>query len=137
MNDKWKKAFALETAHTSLVRPLTKADAGKLQKFLRDHPDVVAEFNEFQQPVDLILNLGFSLPRKSDFRAFKKELEEAFAEPLSEGMTGDAILKLISQSRFANAFNDIPRSATLQFACKNLEVQRKHFIYRELHIQNF
>lgn len=137
VGDKWKQALAMETASASAVRPLSKADTAKLQKLLKQDSNLAAAFESFTQPLDLVLNLSFSLPKKSDFRAFKTEFEMAFAGPLQQGLTGDEILQVIMQSNYAGNFNDIPRSATLQFACNDLEVRQEHFIYRQLQVHNF
>lgn len=137
VSDKWKPALAMEAAAASLVRPLTKADGTKLQRFLNENEPLIIEFEAFSQPVNLTLNLSFALPKKADFRPFQKYFEDAFALPLPAGLTSDAILERIISSQYASNFNDIPRSATLQFACKDLEVKRKHFIYRTLQVHNF
>jgi hypothetical protein len=137
VNEKWKPAFAVENAEVSFVKPLTKADAGKLKRFLGDNADLVERFEAFTQPLDLILNLSFSLAKRSDFRRFKAEFEEAFAEPLRGGMMSDGILKVIAQSSYAACFCKMPQSATLQFVCQDHEVKRRHFIYRQLNVQNF
>ena len=44
VNNKWKKAFAMETAHAAFVKPLNKADTKKLESFLSQNADVVVEF---------------------------------------------------------------------------------------------
>ena len=137
VNEKWKPAFAAESAEASFVKPLTKADAGKLERFVDDNADVVAQFESSTQPVDLVLNLGFSLAKRSDFRQFKAEFEEALAEPLRGGMTGDAVLEVIAQSSYADRLGEIPRSAALQFICQDHEVKRRQFIYRQLNIHKF
>jgi hypothetical protein len=137
VNEKWKLAFAVEGAAASFVKPLNKADASKLTKFLKDNPGLVTQFNSFKRPLDLILNLRFSLAKRSDFRRFKVEFEEAFTEPLRGGMTSDDVLKVIAQSSYAARLGEIPTCATLQFVCHDHEVKRRHFIYRQLNIQNF
>ena len=137
VSDKWKPALAMEAAAVSFMRPLNKADASRLTKLLKEDEVLAAAFESFTQPLELILNLGFALPKKSDFRGFKEEFEAAFAGPLQDGLTSDAIIEVIANSKYASHFNDIPRSATLQFACKDLEVKRKHFIYRALQVHNF
>ena len=137
VDDKWKKAFAVETAQGSLLRPLAKADAAKLARFQVENPRIIAEFEAYEKPVDQILNLPFSLAKKSDFRLFKQTMKQTFAEPLQRGVTSDAILKLVAESPYASGYWQNPRSATLQFVCHNLEIARRHFIYREINIQNF
>jgi hypothetical protein len=137
LNDKWKPSFETTATHESLVKPLNKADSRKLQKFLDGNDVVVAEFYSFARPVDALLNLGFALPRRADFRKFKREFEAIFSGPLAEGVTSDAILKAIAQSDFASHLGDTPRDATLQFICKDHEVKRRNLIYRELKVQNF
>ena len=137
VNEKWKPAFAADSAEASFVKPLTKADAGKLERFVDDNPDIVTQFKSFTQPIDLILNLGFSLARRSDFRQFKAEFEEAFAEALRGGTTSDAILEVIARSSYATCLGEMPQSATLQFTCQDREVKRRHFIYRQLNVHNF
>jgi hypothetical protein len=137
VNEKWKPAFAAESAEASFVKPLTKADAGKLERFLKDNAGVVTQFESFRQPLDWILNLGFSLAKRSDFRRFKAEFQEAFAEPLRGGMSSDAVLKVIAQSSYADRLGEMPQSATLQFVCQDHEVKRRHVIFRQLNIHNF
>jgi hypothetical protein len=137
VGDQWKKALAVEVAGAPTLRPLSKTDTAKLDKLLRNNVDLAAEFENFSQPLDLVLNLSFALPKKSDFPGFKTEFEKAFAQPLENGLTSDAILKVIANSKYAAHFNDIPRNATLQFACQDLEVKRKQFVYRSLQVHNF
>ena len=137
VNDKWKPSFEATAAHESLVKLLNKADSRKLQKFLAENQAVVADFESYARPVNALLNLGFALPRRSDFKRFQREYEAAFSGPLAEGMTGDAILKVIAQSDFASHLGDSPRDATLQFICKDHEVRRRNLIYRELQVHNF
>jgi hypothetical protein len=137
VNDKWKPAFAMECAEVSFVKPLNKADTVKLQRYLAHNADVAAHFESFVQPLDSVLNLSFSLPKKSDFRRFKAEFEAAFASNLPDGVTHDDIMKVIAQSSFAAGFAEIPCSATLQFICQDHEVKRRHMIYRQLHVHSF
>ena len=137
VNDKWKPSFEATATHEPLIKPLNKADSRKLQKFLDENDAVVADFDAFAHPVDAILNLGFALPRRSDFKRFKREFEAVFSGPLAEGMTSDAILKVIAQSDFASYLGDRPRDATLQLICKDHEVRRRNLIYRELNVHNF
>lgn len=137
VNDGWKLAFEVEAAHVSLLKPLAKADRLKLERFLADNPESVRKFDAFDKPIHAILNLGFSLPRRSDFARFKSEFAQTFQQPLQAGISSDAILKAIAQSPFATNYGENPRSATLQFVCKNHEVKRKELVYRELNIQNF
>ena len=69
------------------MKPLNKADSRKLQKFLGENDVVAADFESFARPVDAILNLGFALPRRSDFKRFKREFEAVFSVPSAEGLT--------------------------------------------------
>ncbi len=137
VNDKWKPAFKMTSAPESLVKPLNKADSQKLQRFLGENDVVVVDFESFSRPVDAILNLGFALPRRSDFKKFKREFEAIFSVLLAEGLTSDAILKVIAQSDFASHFGERPRDATLQFICKDHEIRRRNLVYRELEVHNF
>jgi hypothetical protein len=137
VGDKWKKAFAPEVVGASAVRQLSKADSARLNKLLQSDDQLSQDFEKYSQPLDLILNLSFALPKKSDFGGFKKEFEKAFARPLEKGLTSDGIVEVIASSKYASHFNEIPRNATLQFASKDLEVKRKHFIYRTLQVHNF
>jgi hypothetical protein len=137
VNDKWKPSFEATVAHESRVKPLNKADSRKLQKFLDENDAVVADFDAFARPVDAILNLGFALPRRSDFKRFKREFEAVFSSPLAEGVTSDGILKVIAESDFASCFGDTPCDATLQFICKDHEIRRRNLVYRELQVHNF
>jgi hypothetical protein len=137
LNDKWKPSFETTAAHESLVKPLNKSDSRRLQKYLAEDDAILTAFESFTRPVDAILNLGFALPRRSDYTKFKHEFESAFSEPLAQGITSDAILKVIAQSIFASCFGETPRDATLQFVSKGHEVRRRNLIYRELKVHNF
>ena len=137
VNDKWKSAFEKTAAHESAVKRLTKADSRKLERFLTENGHVLEDFDSFQRPVDAILNLGFTLPRRSDFSKFKREFAAAFSQSLVNGMTNEAILKLISETNYAEGLGGIPQSATLQFISKDHEVKRRHLIYRELNVHSF
>lgn len=137
VSDKWKPAFETTAAHESFVQPLNRVDSRKLQKLLDGNEAILADFESFACPVDAILNLGFALPRRPDFKDFKRDFEAAFSEPLTKGMGSDAILKIIAKSNFASYLGDIPRDATLQFICKDYEVRRRNLIYRELRVHHF
>jgi len=137
LNDKWKPAFEMTAAHESLVKSLTKVDSRKLQTYLADNGAILADFESFSHPVDAVLNLGFALPRRSDFPKFKREFTSVFSDPLAQGVTSDEILKVIAESVFAPYFGDIPRNATLQFVSKDHEIRRRNLIYRVLNVHNF
>jgi hypothetical protein len=137
VDDKWKKAFAVEAAQGAFVRPLAKADASKLSRSQEENPKIFAEFAIYKEPVDQILNLPFSLAKNSDFRLFKQTMEQLFAEPLQQGISNDGILQLIAASPYASGYCQNPRCATLQFVCRDLEIARRHLIYRGMCVQNF
>lgn len=137
LNDKWKPAFETTAADESLVKPLTKANSRRLQKYLTENDTILADFESFVRPVDAILNLGFALPRRSDYTKLKREFESAFSAPLAKGITSDAILKVIAESSFASCFGELPRDATLQFVSKDHEVRRRNLIYRVLKVHQF
>lgn len=134
LNEKWKPAFETTAAHESMVKPLNKADFKKLRKCLADNDTILAEFDSTTSTVDAILNLGFALPRRSDYAIFKREFEAAFSDPLAKGVTSDSILKVIAASNFASCFGERPRDATLQFVSKDHEVRRRSLIYRQLKV---
>ena len=57
VNNKWKKAFAVETAHAAFIKPLNKADTKKFETYLSQNADVVVEFEAYDHPLDSILAL--------------------------------------------------------------------------------
>ena len=137
VNDKWKPALAMESIHATLLRPLNKADARKLDKLLQDNAKLSADFQAFAKPIQPLLNLSFSLKNKSDYRPFKEYFTGAFVEALARGLSSDAILKLIAKSPYAAGLGQIPRQATLQFVCEDYEVKRRHLIFRQLNVHHF
>ena len=137
LTEKWKPAVETTAAHETMVKPLTKADFKKLQKCLADNDTILTEFDSATRPVDAILNLGFALPRRSDYALFKREFEAAFSDPLANGATSDSILKVIAKSNFASYLGERPRDATLQFVSKDYEVRRRNLIYRQLKFHKF
>lgn len=137
VDGKWKPAFALEAVSESLLKPLTKTDQTKLARFFAENDELQQQHTTFTAPLSSLLNLPFALPRRTDFTPFKREFTKRFAEPLSAGLTNDAILQLIQQSSFAPHYNTLPRSTTLQFACDDFEIKRKELVYRQLQIHNF
>lgn len=137
VNDKWKPALAMESVHAAYLRSLNKADARKLDKLLQDNAKLNADFQAFSQPIHLLLNLSFSLTKRSDYRPFKQYFTDAFAEELARGLSSDAILKLIAEGPYAAGLGQLPRQATLQFVCEDYEVKRRHLIFRQLNVHHF
>ena len=137
VNNKWKRAFAMESVDASLVKPLNKAEQKRLATYIKNHESELAEFTAFEEPVPSVLNLGFSLPRTSAFKAFARDCERLFRDPLAKGMTSDAILRVIAKSEFASWIGGRPTEATLQFVNIDHELRRKDFIYREMNVLDF
>jgi hypothetical protein len=136
VNDKWKTAFEIETAHGSLVRPLNKADTKKLDAYQLNNPDAMSGFDAFERPLMELLNIGFALGRKSEIPKLQKEVAAAIGD-ISIGVTSDAILQAIASSSFADCCGESPQSATLQFVNKNYEIRRRELIYREMNVLKF
>ena len=137
VDNQWKKRFAIEALEESLIKPISQADVRKLELFCEANPDLVAQFDAFNKTLDLILNLSFSLAKKSDFREFKEHFEQAFADVLEPGVSNDTILKIIGEGPYAAAYCQTPRTATLQFVCRDFEIKRRHFVYRQLNVCDF
>lgn len=136
VNDKWKRAFAMESAHGSFIRELSAIDSAELSAFLAANPEMLREFEAFSEPLYLMLNLGFSLERRTDIRRLKEEVGAAIRN-LSSGVTSDAIVRAIAQTSFASSFGESPQTATLQFVNLNSEIRRRELIYREMDALDF
>ena len=132
VNNKWKKAFAVETAHADFVKPLNKADTKKLETFALQNADVLVEFEAYDHPLDSILNIGFALKRKSDLTKLKIAVAQELREGLEKGITCDQILRAIAKTPYAEFCGESPQSATLQFVNCGHEVRRRELIYRKI-----
>jgi hypothetical protein len=132
VNNKWKKAFAMETAHAAFVKSLNKADTKKLETFLSQNADVVAEFEAYDHPLDSILNIGFALKRKSDLAKLRRAVAQELGEELEKGITCDQILQAIAKTPYAEFCGEAPQSATLQFVNCGHEIRRRELIYRKM-----
>lgn len=137
VDEKWNPRFESAVVDETWLKPLNKTDTQKLEKLLAADRELLGQFQNFDQPVDSILNLGFSLPRRSGFAKFKKELTQLLKRSLESGMTNDAVLNVISESSFADFLGETPSDATLQLVCKGFEIKRRNLIYREVNFHNF
>ncbi|HEX5104621.1 MAG TPA: hypothetical protein VFV87_12460 [Pirellulaceae bacterium] len=131
VNDKWKRAFEIEAVHHSLLRPLNKADAKELATITKNS-DLLQAFAEFDRPLSSLLNIAFSLKRKTDIKKLQREISAALADELDAGVTSDRILEAIAASSFASACGAMPQSATIQCVNHDFEIRRRELIYREL-----
>lgn len=132
VNNKWKKAFAVETAHADFVKPLNKADTKKLETFASENADVLVEFESYDHPLDSILNIGFALKRKSELTKLQNAVAQELGEELEKGITSDQILRAIAKTPYAEFCGEAPQSATLQFVNCGHEIRRRELIYRKM-----
>ena len=137
VDSRWKRSFEIEAVHHSLLRRLNKADSKKLQTFCSKNAELLELFEDFDRPLLNILNIGFSLDRKSDNKKLKKEILDSISEKLAKGITSEQILKAIASSSFSDACGEIPSSATLQFVNQNIEIRRRQLIFREMKLLDF
>ncbi|GAB5405096.1 MAG: hypothetical protein Aurels2KO_33270 [Aureliella sp.] len=137
VNNKWKRAFDMEAAHAAFIKPLNKADAKKLEKFIKQNDGILDEFASFERPLQCVLNIGFALKRKSDLKKLRDEVAAALGGNLAKGVAAPAIAKAISSTSYATLCNEFPQSGTLQFVNFNYEVRRRELIYREMNALNF
>ena len=132
VNNKWKKAFAVETAHADFVKPLNKADTKKLESFVSQNADILAEFETYDHPLDSILNIGFALKRKTDLTKLRNAVAQELGEELENGVTCDEILGAIAKTPYAEYCGEAPQSATLQFVNFSYEIRTRELIYRKM-----
>lgn len=137
VNNKWQKAFAVETAHADFVKPLNKADTKKLESFVLQNADILAEFKFYDHPLDSILNIGFALRRKTDLTKLRKAVAQELVEELETGVTCDQILGAIAKTSYAEFCGEAPQSATLQFVNFGHEIRRRELIYRKMAVLDF
>ena len=137
VDNKWKPSFETASAHSSLIKKLTKANHKKLEALMAKNPEWIDDFEAYDSPISNLLNVGFALERKSDLKKLKAEINSAIADNLKSGMTSDAILKAIAASSFSDHCGEVPQSATLQFENTNFEIRRKNLIYRKMNVLNF
>ena len=110
VNNKWKQAFAVETAHADFVKPLNKADTKKLESFVSQNADILVEFEAYDHPVDSILNIGFALKRKADRTKLQNAVAQELGEELETGITCDQILGAIAKTPYAEFCGEAPQS---------------------------
>jgi hypothetical protein len=132
VNNKWTKAFAVETAHADFVKQLNKADTKKLESFISQNADILADFETYDQPLDSILNIGFALKRKTDLTKLRNAVAQELGEELENGVTCDKILGAIAKTPYAEFCGEAPQSATLQFVNFGHEIRRRELIYRKM-----
>jgi hypothetical protein len=132
VNNKWKKAFAVEAAHADFVKPLTKVDTKKLESFVSQNADILEEFETYDHPLDSILNIGFALKRKSDLTKLRNAVAQELGEELENGVTCDKILAAIAKTTYAEFCGEAPQSGTLQFVNFGHEIRRRELIYRKM-----
>jgi hypothetical protein len=56
VSDSFKPSWSQETVDPSVVRPLSKKDAARLETFIANHPDLLARFNEYSPSFVAIYN---------------------------------------------------------------------------------
>jgi len=132
VNNKWTKAFAVETAHADFVKPLNKADTKKLESFISQNADILSDFETYDQPLDSILNIGFALKRKTDLTKLRNAVAQELEEEIENGVTCDRILGAIAKTSYAEFCGETPQSATLQFVNFGHEIRRRELIYRKM-----
>jgi hypothetical protein len=132
VNNKWKKALAVETAHSDFIKPLNKADTKKLEFFISHNADILAEFEAYDHSQDSILNIGFALKRKTDLTKLRIAVAQELGEELKNGVTCDKILGAIAKTPYAEFCGEAPQSATLQFVNIGHEIRRRELIYRKM-----
>ena len=132
VNNKWKQAFAVETAHADFVKPLNKADTKKLESFVSQNADILVEFEAYDHPVDSILNIGFALKRKADRTKLQNAVAQELGEELETGITCDQILGAIAKTPYAEFCGEAPQSTTLQFINFGHEIRGRELIYRKM-----
>lgn len=114
------------------MKPLNKADTRKLETFLSQNADVLVEFEDYDQPVNSILNIGFALKRKSDLTKLQHAVAQELGEELEKGITCDQILRAVAKTPYGEFCGETPQSATLQFVNFGHEIRRRELIYRKM-----
>ncbi len=124
----------MEICDSSLVKLISEKEKTKILKLLNDDIKLKNDFEKYDKPIDLILNLGFSINKEINFEQI---IDKLFTKRIESGLTSDTIIELIESSPLKESFGKYPQDKTLQFVCLDHELNDMEFIYREYKILNF
>jgi hypothetical protein len=137
VDDRWKRAFAVESCSISLVHPLTPELAARLSAFLASNPGILPDFEAFQpQLPGLVISFGFYLPHVPHLDDRRALVTSAF-EGIERGFTNDEILERIAASTLAPYQQAAPTNTTVRFGNRKHELRDKQFVYRGFDVLPF
>jgi len=113
LNDRFKRAFDRSSFHISLIDPIGERDRIELERFMTDHPKVMAEFMRYHKPCDLLYNAAFHVSDAADHASFKQRVTERLGD-LRHGLHLSDLEALLRGEHERSSHTTV-RNITVQF----------------------
>lgn len=113
VNDRYKRAFDRSSFHISLISPISKRDRFELERFMADHPEVMAEFIRYHKRCDLLFNAKFHVGDAEDRASFKQRVTARLGD-LGHGLHRRE-LEVLLHDEHERSSRTTTRNITVQF----------------------
>ena len=130
LSREWKPSVDHEQLSLWFVEPLSSEDQERLQRYVAEHHEVMREFEQFDKPFGILLNLTVDFPGSLT----AAQLEAMFGDIRTAGLTCDQIVGRIESSPLGVRMAPAIHRAMLQFYSPDCEVRDQEYVYRELRV---
>lgn len=113
LNDRFKRAFDRSSFHISLIHPIGDRDLIELERFITDHPKVMAEFMRYHKRCDLLYNAAFHVGDAEDRASFKQRVTARLGD-LGHGLHRSELDALLRDEQERSSRTTV-RNITVQF----------------------
>jgi len=134
VNEKWKKSLSAECCEAAFIAPISKDKRSQVEQYLKDNTSAAKAFEAFRKPIDLILNIGFSLPDRLTTESFGAEMSSLIASSMVRGLTLDEVLRVMEKSELNQFKGKLPVKCTLQLVSPDHKVKNGEFIIHEYRV---
>jgi hypothetical protein len=131
LNDRFKRAFDRSGFHISLIDPIGDRDRIELERFMADHPKVMAEFMRYHKRCDLIYNAAFHVSDDADRASFKRRVTARLGD-LGHGFHRRELEALLRDEQERSSHTTI-RNITVQFVSPDQLLREGRPVFTEYH----
>jgi hypothetical protein len=135
LNDRFKRSFDRSSFHYSLLRQINERDKAELDRFITDHPKVMAEFVRYHRPCDLVFNAQFCVGDGPDRESFKQRVTTRLGD-LSNGLHRAELEAHLREETERSSRTTI-RDITVQFVSPDQILRGGRPIYTEFRFLDF
>lgn len=129
-----ERSFSHNMCELSLVRKISKAERKRVDKVLLSDSKLRKGFEQYQEKnnrIDLIANIGFGGLIKKEAVDFSNLCEQILADQIGQGMTVREVLGVLQEHGLLENMGNLPKQVTLQLTCVNHELRDDEFVCRE------